>query len=106
VAPGKVIQKPLWDDVATEEHRVEYEDELLPEVVDLVLEENRASISLMQRRLRIGYTRAARIMDILERNNVVGPQPSGGRAREVFPKAAKALLGREEEPPSFQHTKD
>jgi S-DNA-T family DNA segregation ATPase FtsK/SpoIIIE len=101
VAPGEVIQKPLWDDVTAEEPRVEYEDELLPEVVDLLLQENRVSISLMQRRLRIGYTRAARIMEILERNNVVGPQPSGGRAREVFPEAAKALLDPERESSPF-----
>jgi S-DNA-T family DNA segregation ATPase FtsK/SpoIIIE len=94
VEPGKVIQKPLWNEVgADDQPRIEYEDELLPDVVELLLEENRASISLMQRRLRIGYTRAARIMDILERNAVVGPQPSGGRARDVFPRAARALLG-------------
>jgi len=92
VEPGKVVQKPLWDDMVTDEPEIEYEDELLPEVIDLVLKENRASISLMQRKLRIGYTRAARIMDILERNDVVGPQPSGGRAREVFPGEARALL--------------
>jgi S-DNA-T family DNA segregation ATPase FtsK/SpoIIIE len=67
-------------------------DELLPDVIDLVLRENRASISLFQRKLRIGYTRGARIMDILEQNEVVGPQPSGGKAREVFPGAARALL--------------
>jgi S-DNA-T family DNA segregation ATPase FtsK/SpoIIIE len=99
VTPGKVIQQPLWDDVAARQPEVEYEDELLPEVIDLVLHENRVSISLMQRRLRIGYTRAARIMDILERNNVVGPQPSGGRAREVFPEAARALLDPERQSP-------
>ncbi len=92
VEPGKVVQKPLWDDMVTEEPPVVYEDELLPEVIDLVLKENRASISLMQRKLRIGYTRAARIMDILERHDVVGPQPSGGKARDVFPEAARALL--------------
>jgi S-DNA-T family DNA segregation ATPase FtsK/SpoIIIE len=106
IAPGKVVQKPLWDDVIDTEPRVEYEDDLLPEVIDLVLEENRASISLMQRRLRIGYTRAARIMDILERNDVVGPQPSGGRAREVFPEAARALLDPEKEPSTFQDSAD
>jgi DNA segregation ATPase FtsK/SpoIIIE-like protein len=78
--------------MVTQEPAVEYEDELIPEVIDLVLRENRASISLMQRKLRIGYTRAARIMDILERHDVVGPQPSGGRARDVFPDAARALL--------------
>jgi S-DNA-T family DNA segregation ATPase FtsK/SpoIIIE len=97
VEPGKVVQKPLWDSGAAEVPAVEYEDELLPDVIDLVLQENRASISLMQRKLRIGYTRAARIMDILERNRVVGPQPSGGKAREVFPGAARALINPEQE---------
>ncbi|MGD2143715.1 MAG: DNA translocase FtsK [Anaerolineae bacterium] len=96
--PGKVVQKPLWDEMVAQQPSVEYEDELLPDVLELLLEESRASISLMQRRLRIGYTRAARIMDILERNDVVGPQPSGGRAREVFPEAARALLHPDGEP--------
>ena len=74
------------------ERSVEFEDELLPDVIDLVLREQRASISLLQRKLRIGYTRASRIMDILEQHEVVGPQPAGGRAREVLPGAARALL--------------
>jgi S-DNA-T family DNA segregation ATPase FtsK/SpoIIIE len=90
----KPVQQPLWEDKTKEEQEpeIEYEDELLPDVIDLVLRENRASISLFQRKLRIGYTRGARIMDILEQNEVVGPQPSGGKAREVFPGAARALL--------------
>jgi S-DNA-T family DNA segregation ATPase FtsK/SpoIIIE len=106
VEPGKVVQKPLWEDSTVREPPVEYEDELLPEVIDLVLEENRASISLMQRRLRIGYTRAARIMDILERNDVVGPQPSGGRARDVFPDAARALLDPAREAPGSEDSQN
>jgi len=89
---GKPVQQPLWEEMREQVQEVEFEDELLPDVIDLVLHENRASISLMQRRLRIGYTRAARIMDILERHGVVGPQPSGGQAREVFPGAARTLL--------------
>jgi len=92
VPASKLVQRPLWEEMREQEKKVEFEDELLPDVVDLVLRENRASISLMQRKLRIGYTRAARIMDILEQHNVVGPQPSGGKAREVFPGAARALL--------------
>ncbi len=104
--PGKVVQKPLWDDMIAEKPPVEYEDELLPDVIDLLLEENRASISLMQRRLRIGYTRAARIMDILERNDVVGPQPSGGRARDVFPGAARALLNPNGQPAAEDDDED
>ena len=87
------VQPPLWEEMqAEEEAAVEFEDELLPAVIDLVLREQRASISLLQRKLRIGYTRASRIMDILEEHQVVGPQPAGGKAREVFPKAARTLL--------------
>ncbi|MBU0704556.1 MAG: DNA translocase FtsK [Chloroflexi bacterium] len=92
VPAEKSVQRPLWEDARQKKQKVEYEDELLPDVIDVVLNENRASISLLQRKLRIGYTRSARIMDILERHGVVGPQPSGSKAREVFPSAAHALL--------------
>ena len=92
VPAEKSVQRPLWEDARQKKQKVEYEDELLPDVIDVVLSENRASISLLQRKLRIGYTRSARIMDILERHGVVGPQPSGSKAREVFPSAAHALL--------------
>jgi len=92
VPAEKPVQQPLWEEMRQREQEVQFEDELLPDVIDLVLRENRASISLLQRKLRIGYTRAARIMDILEENKVVGPQPPGGKAREVFPSAAHALL--------------
>jgi S-DNA-T family DNA segregation ATPase FtsK/SpoIIIE len=92
VSSEKIVQRPLWEEMRQREQAAEFEDELLPEVIDLVLREQRASISLLQRKLRIGYTRASRIMDILEQHNVVGPQPSGGKAREVFPAAARALL--------------
>jgi S-DNA-T family DNA segregation ATPase FtsK/SpoIIIE len=88
----KPVQQPLWEDLARQIPQVEYEDDLLPEVVEILLAENRISISLLQRKLRIGYTRAARIMDILEQHGVVGPQPPGGQAREVYPAAARALL--------------
>ncbi|MBN1976455.1 MAG: DNA translocase FtsK 4TM domain-containing protein [Anaerolineae bacterium] len=93
VVPGaKPVQQPLWEEMQREALKAKFEDDLIPEVIDLVLRENRASISLLQRKLRIGYTRAARIMDILERQKIVGPQPSGGQAREVFPSIARKLL--------------
>ncbi len=92
VSSEKTVQQPLWEEMRQREKKIEFEDELLPEVIDLVLREQRASVSLFQRKLRIGYTRASRIMDILERHNVVGPQLSGGQAREVFPGAARVLL--------------
>jgi S-DNA-T family DNA segregation ATPase FtsK/SpoIIIE len=97
VITQQTMQQSLWGDEETQDLAIEYEDELLPDVIELVLAEDRASISLFQRKLRIGYTRAARIMDILEEHRVVGPQPSGGKAREVFSDAAHALLAPEAE---------
>lgn len=59
------------------------EDSLYEEAKRLVIEANKASASLLQRRLRIGYARAARLIDILEERGVVGPG-EGARAREVY----------------------
>jgi len=66
---------------AEEEDR---DDELLEEAKQVVREYERASISLLQRRLRIGYSRAARLIDQLEAAGFIGPAETGGRAREVL----------------------
>ncbi|MHB1125531.1 MAG: FtsK/SpoIIIE family DNA translocase [Bacillota bacterium] len=63
-------------------HR-ETEDELLPEAVRLLIESGQASISMLQRRLRIGYTRAARLMDIMEEQGIVGGY-EGSKPRAVL----------------------
>jgi S-DNA-T family DNA segregation ATPase FtsK/SpoIIIE len=62
----------------------EERDDLLEEAIELLREQERASTSLLQRRLRIGYPRAARLMDQLEDEGIVGPPESGGRWREVL----------------------
>lgn len=59
------------------------EDSFYEEAKRLVIEANKASASLLQRRLRIGYARAARLIDILEERGVVGPG-EGARPREVY----------------------
>lgn len=69
------------EQVAEDEH--ETEDKLFPEAVDLVVRTGQASISLLQRRFRIGYTRAARLIDDLERKGIVGPF-EGSKPREVL----------------------
>ena len=74
------------------EAAIEFEDDLLPDALSILLAENRASISLLQRRLRIGYTRSARIVDLLTEKGVIGPPQSGGQTREVNRAAAEALL--------------
>jgi S-DNA-T family DNA segregation ATPase FtsK/SpoIIIE len=79
-------QQPLWEDLieqAAEEP--EYDDELYPEAVKLVRELNRASTSMLQRRFRIGYTRAARLMDAMEEAGIIGPPTGTSKAREVLP---------------------
>jgi S-DNA-T family DNA segregation ATPase FtsK/SpoIIIE len=59
-------------------------DELLDEARDVVMATDRASTSLLQRKLRIGYNRAARLMDLLEFEGVVGPPEGNSRTREVL----------------------
>jgi S-DNA-T family DNA segregation ATPase FtsK/SpoIIIE len=61
------------------------EDEMYDEAVELVRRLGKASVSLLQRRLRIGYTRAARLIDLMEERGVVGPAESGSKPREVLP---------------------
>ncbi|WP_048602441.1 FtsK/SpoIIIE family DNA translocase [Rubeoparvulum massiliense] len=61
----------------------EVEDELYEQARSIVIEAQSASVSMLQRRLRIGYTRAARLMDSLEAQNVVGPY-EGSKPREVL----------------------
>lgn len=58
-------------------------DELYAKAAELAHEHSRVSTSLLQRRLKIGYTRAARLIDLLEQNGVVGPAEGGGRSRPV-----------------------
>jgi len=74
---------------ASNEVEEEAVDALFAEAVDLVVRTGQASISLLQRRFRIGYTRAARLIDDLERRGVVGPF-EGSKPREVLVTAEQA----------------
>jgi len=59
------------------------EDDLYDDALSVILDSNKASASLLQRRLRIGYARAARLLDLLEENGVVGPV-NGAKPREIL----------------------
>ena len=61
----------------------EADDEMYEEAKEIVIESGKASTSFLQRRLKLGYARAARIMDLLEENGIVGPG-SGAKPREVL----------------------
>jgi DNA segregation ATPase FtsK/SpoIIIE, S-DNA-T family len=59
-------------------------DPLLSEAIDLVRREGRASVSMLQRRMRIGYTRAARIVDMMEDKGIVGPPEGTTQVRQIL----------------------
>ena len=59
----------------------EWDDELFPEAARVVVRSNTASVSMLQRHFKIGYARAGRIIDLLERAQIVGPQ-LGSKSRD------------------------
>ena len=61
----------------------EEDEELVEQCVEVIRQTKRASVSILQRRLRIGYTRAARIMDIIEERGIVGPH-KGAEPRDIL----------------------
>jgi S-DNA-T family DNA segregation ATPase FtsK/SpoIIIE len=72
-------QTPLWEDGTQSD-----EDPLLKDAVDIIKKERKASISMLQRKMRIGYTRAARLIDRLEELGMIGPAQATSQVREVF----------------------
>lgn len=59
------------------------DDELLPEAISVVRQAGKASASLLQRRLRLGYARAARLLDLMEEKGIIGPA-DGAKPRDVY----------------------
>lgn len=74
---------PPWEKLLQEPDENE-DDGLIEQAISIVRQSQRASASLLQRRLRIGYPRAARLLDELEKMGVVGPSQGGGKEREVL----------------------
>jgi DNA segregation ATPase FtsK/SpoIIIE, S-DNA-T family len=77
------VQQPLWEELQAQEEAAKFGDELFEEAVALVRQLNKASTSLLQRRFRIGYTRAARLIDMMEEQGIIGPPTGTSKAREV-----------------------
>jgi S-DNA-T family DNA segregation ATPase FtsK/SpoIIIE len=72
-------QMPLWDEMEADEDK----DPLFDEAVDLARRQGRASISMLQRRLRIGYTRAARLVESMQEKGLIGKE-SGPQGFEIL----------------------
>jgi len=84
-------KQPPWDELIARQAVMEDRDEIIEQAIELVRRRGEASTSLLQRGLRIGYPRAARLMDELEELGVVGRAQKGGRTREV-------LIGEDDDP--------
>lgn len=76
-------EKEIFEEEEVEKRIVAGEDELLPKAVEILVETGHASISMLQRRLRIGYARAARLIDIMEKKGIVGGY-EGSKPRAIL----------------------
>jgi S-DNA-T family DNA segregation ATPase FtsK/SpoIIIE len=74
------LSKPAASDI---ESGIDEDEEIIQQCIEVIRSEQKASVSLLQRRLRLGYTRAARIMDELENRGIVGPS-NGAEPRDIL----------------------
>ena len=74
-----LVQIPLWDEMMAQDDK----DPLLEEAIDLSRRQGRASVSMLQRRLRIGYTRASRLVEAMQEKGVIG-KDSGPQGYEIL----------------------
>jgi len=73
-------QIPMWDEMRADEDR----DPLLYEAIDEIRRQGRASVSMLQRKMRIGYTRASRLIEAIEEQGIIGPPEPGTGTRQVL----------------------
>jgi len=81
------VDQEIKQNTISNDHE-EYDDPLYNDIVEFVIETQKASASLLQRRFKLGYNRAARIVDLLEERGIIGPQ-NGSKPREVLVKLDK-----------------
>ena len=91
---------PPWEDMITQAEEDDGADALVEQAIKIVKQSQRASTSLIQRRLRIGYPRAARLIDQLEEMGIVGPSQGAGKDRDVLVEREDDEDGSEAEDPA------
>ncbi|MBP7694315.1 MAG: DNA translocase FtsK, partial [Anaerolineales bacterium] len=82
-AEGRAAAAP-WDAMLAREQAVEDKDQQIEQAIEIVKKYGTASASLLQRKMRLGYPRAARLMDELKQMGIIGREQQGGKTREVF----------------------
>jgi S-DNA-T family DNA segregation ATPase FtsK/SpoIIIE len=87
-APTDLVQQPLWEEYQAmgnkEPGNKQNDDKLLEAAIAEVRKQGKASVSMLQRRLRVGYARAARLIDEMEAQGIIGTDEGTGRARPVL----------------------
>ena len=79
------------DDSSEEDEFLVKQDKLLPDAVELVMSTGQASSSSIQRRFRVGYSRAARLVDTMEELRIIGPSGGGNKPREILMSQEQAM---------------
>ena len=79
------------DDSSEEDEFLVKQDKLLPDAVELVMSTGQASSSSIQRRFRVGYSRAARLVDTMEELHIIGPSGGGNKPREILMAQEQAM---------------
>jgi S-DNA-T family DNA segregation ATPase FtsK/SpoIIIE len=94
------LQKPVSSFESDSDHGGE-DEAIIEQCIEVIRSEHKASVSLLQRRLRLGYGRAARIMDILEERGIVGPS-KGAEPRDILIDLDGADTGGQDEKPNVR----
>ena len=84
-------EPPPWEETLLVDNSENEDDELISKAIEIMKKDGRASASYLQRQLRIGYPRAARLIDQLEEMGIIGPSQGGGKERDIL------IPGNEEE---------
>jgi S-DNA-T family DNA segregation ATPase FtsK/SpoIIIE len=93
-----IATEPPWKDMGGDAKEGS-DDVLIEQALKAIQQYDRTSISFLQRKLGIGYPRAARLMDQLEEHGIVGPDEGGGKSRPVLVHQSAAKKFEAEEPP-------
>ena len=79
----EVAEKPPWDRLISRQNVIDSTDELIERAIDIVQKNDSVSTSLLQRKLRVGFPRAARIMETLFEMGLVEDPKTGGKTRKT-----------------------
>ena len=83
IQPGEYYVEDILSFEKVKGYSIEDDDPIFDESVEIVLKTKRASASFLQRRLKIGYNRAARLIELMEEKGIIGP-PNGNKPREIY----------------------